>query len=66
MSHRRGRPASGEAADDRLEIRARPSELKRLEQVARLNGTTVSDFVREAVNGAAADCSDDPVFIVVK
>lgn len=44
-----------------IQIRITPFEKRRLEQVAQQNNQSVSDFIREAVNEAAADC-DSAIF----
>jgi hypothetical protein len=59
----RGRPPKfGEAADVQLRVQVTPSQRLKLQQAAKLNLTTVSDLVREAVDSYVLDFSDEPMF----
>jgi hypothetical protein len=60
---KRGRPPKfGEAADVQLRVQVTPQQRQRLQAAAKLNLTTVSDLVRDAVESYVADFSDDPMF----
>jgi uncharacterized protein (DUF1778 family) len=58
---RRGRPASAEPLRNKIEVRVTSDEKRRLREVAKLNHQTVTEFVRDAVRDAAAECDDEPV-----
>jgi uncharacterized protein (DUF1778 family) len=60
------KPLYGEAAAGELRIRLTPKQKQRLEEAARLNMTSVSAFVREAIDSSVADFSDVPVFHVIE
>lgn len=47
----------------KIGVKASADEKRRLAEVARLNNKSVPDFIREAINNAAADSSDEPVFL---
>lgn len=64
MPNKIGRPRLDDARRGKLRVKASDDEKRRLAEIARLNQQTVSDFVREAINEAAADCSDTPIFRV--
>lgn len=42
-----------------IQIRVSPYEKRRLQEVAEQNGQTLSDFLRDAINDAVADCSEN-------
>lgn len=62
MKRRRGRPALAEPLQNKIEVRVTREEKARLRELAAMNNQTVTEFVREAVREAAADCDDVPVF----
>lgn len=61
-SRRRGRPARPDARRRPISVRLSDTEHRELERIARENQQTLTDFIREAVSEAVADCSDDVVF----
>lgn len=62
MSKRGRKPKFGEAADVQLRVQVTPSQRLRLQAAAKLNLTTVSDLVRDAVDSYILDFSDEPMF----
>lgn len=61
MAARLGRPAVAEPLSEKIEFRVTIREKRRIAEIAELNGQDVTDFVRDAVREAAADCDDQPV-----
>lgn len=45
-----------------VQVRCTKMELERLKKTAAVNQQTVTDFVKTALNEAALDCSDFPIF----
>jgi uncharacterized protein (DUF1778 family) len=62
VTRRRGRPTRPDARRTKVGFRVNAEEQQRIERLARMNGQTLSEFVREAVIEAASDCSDEEVF----
>lgn len=60
----RGRPRLPDARRQKVGFKASVQEAERIAEIARQNGQTVAEFIREAVSEAAADCSDVQVFRV--
>lgn len=58
---RRGRPARPDARKRCVFLRVSDDEHAALTRIARDNQQTVTDFIREAVIEAAADCTDETV-----
>lgn len=58
---RRGRPRA-EDPTETFTIRITRTQRLKLTAVASMNGLSLSAFVREAIDEAAADCSDDGIF----
>lgn len=50
-------PRAGEASNP-LSVRLSPEERRQAIQAAQVNNTTLSNFVRDAIVGAAMDCID--------
>jgi uncharacterized protein (DUF1778 family) len=60
---RRGRPRSPEPKTLVLRIRVTPSQRDTLQACAELNQlASISAFVREAIDEAASDCLEAPIF----
>lgn len=60
---RRGRrPIDDTAARRQIAVRLTDSQALQLKQVARQNGQTRAQFIRDAISEAVADCSDARVF----
>jgi hypothetical protein len=57
---RGGRPARAEAPGSPFHVRLSPSERERVEQAARVNRQTPSDFARDALVTAASECLEPP------
>lgn len=62
QGERRGRPRLAGAMGAFLKIRITPAQHQRITAVASLNGLDRSSFIRQAIDQAALDCTDDPVF----
>lgn len=60
--HPRGRPPVAEPATIIITMRVSPTEWVDLRQLATVNQQPLSAFIRCAINQAALDCRDDPVF----
>lgn len=65
-SHRRGRPPVEDPATIIVTMRVKPAEWVDLRDLAHLNQQPVSAFIRVAINQAALDCRDEPVFHELK
>lgn len=59
---RRGRPAKPGALVTWVTFRMSLEQKRKLEGIAKINGQSVQDFLREAATEAIADCSDEDVF----
>jgi hypothetical protein len=62
MPKRGPKPKYGEAAAVRVFVCVTPEQRTRLHEAAKLNLTTVSDLVRDAVDSYILDFSDEPMF----
>lgn len=62
-SKRRGRPRIHLAPRAEIRIRLTAVERAALERIAIENGQTLTAFIREAVQEAVADCTDETVLI---
>jgi len=62
MEKRRGRPTRLDARRKKLGFKASEAEKLRLMEVARLNGKNLTEFIREAVESAAAESSEIQIF----
>lgn len=60
--HAGGRPKRADPRRVKMGFKASEAERKRIAAIAKSNGQTVADFIREAVIEAASDCTDEPVF----
>lgn len=58
----RGRPPTEDPATIIVTMRVSSSEWVDLRDLARLNQQHLSAFIRAAINQAAFDCRDEPVF----
>jgi hypothetical protein len=56
------KPKYGEAVHAQVKVWMTPQQRLRLQHAAKVNLTTVSDLVREAVENYVSDFSDDPMF----
>lgn len=59
---RRGRPRQETALVKFLILRLSLAQRARIVAAARLNQQSLTDFVRDAIEEAVADCSDDTIF----
>jgi hypothetical protein len=62
MPKRGPKPKYGEAVGVLVRVLVTPQQRRRLHEAAKLNLTTVSDLVRDAVDSYVADFSDEPMF----
>ncbi|MGE0451719.1 MAG: hypothetical protein AB7Q29_19250 [Vicinamibacterales bacterium] len=61
----RGEPPASERPPSTsvlLVVRVSLAQRQKLSQIASLNGLDRSAFVRQAIDSATLDCSDDPIF----
>ena len=62
-ARRAGRPpVSDEAATEIVSVRLTKASKHALGELARINQTTITAFIREAIEEAAADCTERRVF----
>jgi len=54
------RPNRAEASSKNLHVRLSPDERARVDEAAKANHQTTSQFSRDALVTAAAECLDDP------
>jgi hypothetical protein len=62
MSKRGPKPKYGEAVHAQVKVWVTPQQRLRLQHAAKVNLTTVSDLLRDAVESYVSDFSDDPMF----
>ncbi len=62
VERRRGRPPLAESRNVIAKVRLTLSQRARLDAVASLNGLDRSSFIRQAIDEAVSDCSDEPLF----
>jgi predicted transcriptional regulator len=55
-------PIAAEAASEVVRIRLTPSAKRAIDALARLNQMTRTAFIRDAIEAAAAECSEQQVF----
>lgn len=60
---RRGRPPLGDApATKTIRVRVTDETARELARIARINRTNRAAFIREAIDEAVSDCSDQRLF----
>jgi hypothetical protein len=62
VDRRRGRPPGPAPMVVVLKLRVTAEQRDRITAIASLNSLGRSAFIRQAINDAAADCTDDPIF----
>jgi hypothetical protein len=62
VDRRRGRPRTPDPRTVIVKIRLTVSQRERLSSIASLNGLNQTAFIRQAIDEAVSDCSDDPLF----
>jgi hypothetical protein len=62
VDRRRGRPPLDEPRSVVVKIRLTLTQRQRLCSIASLNGLNQTAFIRQAIDEAVSDCSDDPLF----